>query len=122
MSFSGILSHVKGLLKKMKLTNEDEIEQYKCDLCYSLQETLFAMLVEVTERALAHTGSSEVLIVGGVGYVEMWLWRAFEFFFEKKHIFFRLLVFRYSTHTIIDTFCDFLSNVRKNTTKAGNSP
>jgi len=25
------------------------------------------MLVEVTERALAHTGSSEVLIVGGVG-------------------------------------------------------
>jgi tRNA A37 threonylcarbamoyltransferase TsaD len=26
------------------------------DLCYSLQETLFAMLVETTERAMAHTG------------------------------------------------------------------
>ena len=32
-----------------------------------LQETLFAMLVETTERAMAHCGSQEVLIVGGVG-------------------------------------------------------
>lgn len=37
------------------------------DLCFSLQETIFAMLVEITERALAHTGKREVLIVGGVG-------------------------------------------------------
>ena len=37
------------------------------DLCFSLQETLFAMLVEITERAMAHIGSKEVLIVGGVG-------------------------------------------------------
>ncbi|XP_067834634.1 tRNA N6-adenosine threonylcarbamoyltransferase isoform X4 [Heptranchias perlo] len=37
------------------------------DLCFSLQETLFAMLVETTERAMAHCGSEEVLIVGGVG-------------------------------------------------------
>ena len=37
------------------------------DLCFSLQETLFAMLVEITERAMAHVGSKEVLIVGGVG-------------------------------------------------------
>lgn len=37
------------------------------DLCFSLQETLFAMLVEITERAMAHIGSREVLIVGGVG-------------------------------------------------------
>lgn len=37
------------------------------DLCYSLQETVFAMLVEITERAMAHVGASEVLIVGGVG-------------------------------------------------------
>ncbi|MFQ6055122.1 MAG: UGMP family protein, partial [Methanosarcinales archaeon] len=27
----------------------------------------FAMLVEVTERALAHTGKNEVLLAGGVG-------------------------------------------------------
>ncbi|KAH9808896.1 glycoprotease family-domain-containing protein [Melampsora americana] len=37
------------------------------DLCFSLQETVFAMLVEITERAMAHVGSDEVLIVGGVG-------------------------------------------------------
>ena len=39
----------------------------KEDLCFSLQETIFAMLIETTERALAHVGASEVLIVGGVG-------------------------------------------------------
>jgi N6-L-threonylcarbamoyladenine synthase/protein kinase Bud32 len=37
------------------------------DVCYSLQETAFAMCTEVTERALAHTGKNEVLLVGGVG-------------------------------------------------------
>jgi len=37
------------------------------DLCFSLQENIFAMLVEITERAMAHIGSKEVLIVGGVG-------------------------------------------------------
>ncbi len=37
------------------------------DLCRSLQETAFAMCVEVTERALAHAGKEEVLLVGGVG-------------------------------------------------------
>lgn len=36
------------------------------DLCYSLQETCFSMLTEVTERALAHTGKNEVLLTGGV--------------------------------------------------------
>jgi N6-L-threonylcarbamoyladenine synthase len=39
----------------------------KEDLCYSLQETIFAMLIEVTERAMAHCNSKEVLLVGGVG-------------------------------------------------------
>ncbi|KOS15668.1 o-sialoglycoprotein endopeptidase [Malassezia pachydermatis] len=37
------------------------------DLCFSLQEHMFAMLVEITERAMAHIGSKDVLIVGGVG-------------------------------------------------------
>lgn len=32
-----------------------------------LQETVFAMLVEITERAMAHCSTSDVLIVGGVG-------------------------------------------------------
>jgi len=70
MSFSGILSFVEQMAKKLKKSrtlSEDEIEQEKCNLCYSLQETLFAMLVEVTERAMAHVKSDQVLIVGGVG-------------------------------------------------------
>ena len=37
------------------------------DVCAGLQETAFAMCVEVTERALAHAGKDEVLLVGGVG-------------------------------------------------------
>ena len=63
VSFSGLLSHIEsvgcGLLERGECT--------AADLCYSLQETVFAMLVETTERAMAHCGSREVLIVGGVG-------------------------------------------------------
>lgn len=47
-----------------------QLESGECtkeDLCFSLQETIFAMLVEITERAMAHCNSTEVLIVGGVG-------------------------------------------------------
>eukprot|EP01057_Protomagalhaensia_wolfi_P003194 Protomagalhaensia_wolfi_Nauph_80__3193@NODE_324_length_2787_cov_291_729985_g48_i2_p1_GENE_NODE_324_length_2787_cov_291_729985_g48_i2NODE_324_length_2787_cov_291_729985_g48_i2_p1_ORF_typecomplete_len364_score79_86Peptidase_M22/PF00814_25/4e78Carbam_trans_N/PF02543_15/2e08HSP70/PF00012_20/17HSP70/PF00012_20/4_1e02HSP70/PF00012_20/12BMC/PF00936_19/0_14_NODE_324_length_2787_cov_291_729985_g48_i27281819 len=46
---------------------ESEIFQVKADMCFTLQEVCFAMLVEITERAMAHTGSKEVLLVGGVG-------------------------------------------------------
>jgi N6-L-threonylcarbamoyladenine synthase len=63
VSFSGILTHIEGLAK----TKLAKREISKVDLCFSLQETLFAMLVETTERAMAHTGQNEVLIVGGVG-------------------------------------------------------
>jgi tRNA A37 threonylcarbamoyltransferase TsaD len=42
-------------------------DEYKLeDLCYSLQETAFSMVAEVTERAVAHTGKEEVLLTGGV--------------------------------------------------------
>lgn len=60
MSFSGVLSYIEDLVK----TSENYTVE---DLCFSLQETLFAMLVETTERAMAHCGSKEVLICGGVG-------------------------------------------------------
>ncbi|CDJ51283.1 glycoprotease family domain-containing protein, putative [Eimeria brunetti] len=36
-------------------------------ICYSLQEYMFAMLVEITERAMALYHSNSVLVVGGVG-------------------------------------------------------
>ena len=35
-------------------------------VCYSMQENAFAALVEVTERALAHTRKDEVVLGGGV--------------------------------------------------------
>lgn len=63
VSFSGILSHIEDIAKN-KLSDGTYT---KADLCYSLQETIFAMLVETTERALAHIGANEVLAVGGVG-------------------------------------------------------
>jgi len=59
VSFSGILSFIEDLYKKGQHSVED--------LCFSLQETIFAMLVETTERAMAHCNSDSVLIVGGVG-------------------------------------------------------
>ncbi|XP_067648177.1 probable tRNA N6-adenosine threonylcarbamoyltransferase [Eurosta solidaginis] len=76
VSFSGILSHIEEIADPSKRRNKrkkpeeavkDEPEYTKEDLCYSLQETIFAMLVEITERAMAHCESNEVLIVGGVG-------------------------------------------------------
>ncbi len=57
-SFSGLLTAAINMLKK---------KEYKLeDLCYSLQETAFSMVTEVTERALAHTEKKEVLLTGGV--------------------------------------------------------
>lgn len=85
-SFSGILSAAELLAAQMyeqqrerekkklegkgeggEVGEEDGILLTPEDLCFSLQETVFAMLVEITERAMAHVGSSQVLIVGGVG-------------------------------------------------------
>jgi len=63
VSFSGMLSFVEA--EGLKLLKSGESS--KADLCFSLQETIFAMLVEITERAMAHCGQTEVLIVGGVG-------------------------------------------------------
>jgi N6-L-threonylcarbamoyladenine synthase len=63
VSFSGILTHVEQLAKTDLKSGKITVQ----DLCYSLQETIFAMLVEITERAMAHTGQNQVLIVGGVG-------------------------------------------------------
>ncbi|EEB11239.1 O-sialoglycoprotein endopeptidase, putative [Pediculus humanus corporis] len=67
VSFSGILSYIEDKVLNL-LNSTDEREKItKEDICYSVQETLFSMLIETTERAMAHCGSSEVLLVGGVG-------------------------------------------------------
>jgi N6-L-threonylcarbamoyladenine synthase len=76
ISVSGIVTAVEQLAKSIPqekqeqstaTTNGAVAAVTPAALCYALQETLFAMLVEITERALAHTGHSDVLIVGGVG-------------------------------------------------------
>lgn len=54
VAFSGILTAAQGS------------DLGPADLALSVQETAFAMLVEVTERAMAHTGKGEVLLGGGV--------------------------------------------------------
>ncbi|KAI5827830.1 peptidase M22, glycoprotease [Schizophyllum commune Tattone D] len=73
VSFSGILTAIeqyttdKRYRDDGKVYGPDEDIITPADLCFSLQETVFAMLVEITERAMAHIGSKEVLVVGGVG-------------------------------------------------------
>jgi universal protein Kae1 len=57
-SFSGLLTAATTLVKEKGYKLED--------LCYSLQETAFSMVTEVTERGLAHTEKKEVLLTGGV--------------------------------------------------------
>lgn len=83
-SFSGILASVDALAATLGLGGEGQAMEDSnasptengtypdgkptcADLCFSLQETVFSMLVEITERAMAHVGSKQVLIVGGVG-------------------------------------------------------
>ena len=56
-SFSGIYTAAKNALSK---------GARKEDVCFSIQETAFAMLVEVTERALDYLGKKEILLAGGV--------------------------------------------------------
>lgn len=60
LSLSGILEYVGSLVDAKDAPSP-------ADLCFSLQENVFAMLVEITERAMAHVNTDLVLIVGGVG-------------------------------------------------------
>lgn len=63
VSLSGVLTKVESIARQMIKQKKATAE----DLCFSLQETVFGMLVEITERAMAHCGKKDVLIVGGVG-------------------------------------------------------
>ncbi|MDR0522879.1 MAG: bifunctional N(6)-L-threonylcarbamoyladenine synthase/serine/threonine protein kinase [Candidatus Methanoplasma sp.] len=57
VAFSGMMTAALSLRKK-----GHSLE----DIAFSVQETAFGMLAEVTERAMAHIGKSEVLLGGGV--------------------------------------------------------
>jgi N6-L-threonylcarbamoyladenine synthase len=58
VAFSGIQTRLKQMFDSKKYSIEE--------LSYSMQETVFAMLIEASERALAHTGKKELLLGGGV--------------------------------------------------------
>jgi glycoprotease/Kae1 family metallohydrolase len=75
IALSGILTNLKQKLEKIKTKSattptapqRQNLSDYSlADLSYSMQETVFAMLVETAERALAHTGKKELLLGGGV--------------------------------------------------------
>ncbi|MFW6285825.1 MAG: KEOPS complex N(6)-L-threonylcarbamoyladenine synthase Kae1 [Nanoarchaeota archaeon] len=57
VSLAGMYSNLQNKVKE-----EKKIE----DLCFSLQETSFAMLMEISQRAMAYTNKKEFIIVGGV--------------------------------------------------------
>lgn len=57
LAFSGLLTAAQRLVE-----NGTELDA----VCWSLQEHAFASCVEVAERAMAHTGKSELLLGGGV--------------------------------------------------------
>jgi len=57
LAFSGLLTAAVRLFEQGAALE---------DVCFSIQETTFAMLTEVTERAMAHTQKNQVLLGGGV--------------------------------------------------------
>jgi bifunctional N6-L-threonylcarbamoyladenine synthase / protein kinase Bud32 len=56
LSYSGLLTEA---IKKLQGNRME-------DVCYSLQETAFAMTIEAAERALCHLKSGSLLLTGGV--------------------------------------------------------
>ena len=60
LSFSGLYTAIWK--QSQKKTNKNN----QANLFYSLQETAYSMLAEVSERAIAHTEKNSVLVTGGV--------------------------------------------------------
>ncbi|MBS3142530.1 bifunctional N(6)-L-threonylcarbamoyladenine synthase/serine/threonine protein kinase [Candidatus Woesearchaeota archaeon] len=58
VSFGGLQTNLRRKVESRKYKKEE--------LCYSVQETVFAMLIEVTERAMAHCDKKELVLGGGV--------------------------------------------------------
>ncbi len=65
LSFSGLYTAIWKQAQIQEKSNEIN-KNYQEDLFYSLQETAFSMLAEVSERAIAHTEKKSVLVTGGV--------------------------------------------------------
>lgn len=63
LSYSGLLTYALRLYKEGKYSLED--------ICLSLVENAYSMLVEVAERAVAHIGKNELTLTGGVARSKM---------------------------------------------------
>jgi N6-L-threonylcarbamoyladenine synthase len=59
VAFAGLQTNLLHKIESGEFTKEE--------LAYAAQETVFAMLVETAERAMAHVGKSELVLGGGVG-------------------------------------------------------
>ncbi|MFX1312652.1 MAG: KEOPS complex N(6)-L-threonylcarbamoyladenine synthase Kae1 [Promethearchaeota archaeon] len=91
LSFSGLYTAAKYLLQ-----SDDYNKKYNLkDLSYSLQETAFAMLTEVTERALAHSEKNEVLLTGGVAANKR-LQTMIEYITKEHNAIFNVVPLRYA--------------------------
>ena len=87
VSFAGLKSHIKQIIerfeedfsKKKSFTIQNikytSKKKFICDLCFSIQENVFAQLLEVTLRAIYYTKKKSLVLVGGVAankrFVEM---------------------------------------------------
>ena len=60
----GMNVSLAGVYSNLKKKHEEGVRIE--DMCFSLQETTFAMVMEICERAMAYTNKSEFIIVGGV--------------------------------------------------------
>jgi N6-L-threonylcarbamoyladenine synthase len=69
-SFSGLKTAVLNQVKKFtekNITNAQEIEQFHADLASSFVDSLVAVLVSKSEKALKQTGCKHLVLAGGVG-------------------------------------------------------
>ena len=68
VAFAGFETHIMPkIAEAMRGSEGSDAGSYtKEDLAFSIQEVSFAMLVEVAERAMAHTGKRELVLGGGV--------------------------------------------------------
>ncbi len=62
VSFSGMFTKLRTMIKSGEYNTPEKKEQ----LCMSVEETVFAMLLEVSERAMAHCEKKELVLGGGV--------------------------------------------------------
>ena len=66
-SFSGLKTAVLNQVKKFQEKNISEVAQFHADLARAFVESLVAVLVSKSEKALKQTGCKHLVLAGGVG-------------------------------------------------------